>query len=320
MKRLQGRHYLAFTAMVVFFVKSPTIVEAQQASLTLSPLLTHIRQETPSLAELTFHLTNETQTPLEVTCRLVPFVVNGERGEVSYTVGSITNDTYQPLLSAFSLFDTANNPITTLVLAAKQKKSIVLKGVFDKPLNSTEYTLSLLCASNTPSIADKKNSTSTLSLGSASHIVLSVGKNQPQLQVEEFSTPYFINGNDVPFVIRVKNLSGHATEVSGEVTIQNILGQTASIKLAKTFILSHTTKRVFGEKAKDLRHESFSWHNSFPLTGSYTAKLELQTTDSATSTNAQTFFFGFPLLPLGIIFLVLFLLALIKRRLRLVAR
>ena len=217
-------------------------------------------------------------------------------------------------------------------MAPKQKKDLALTIEIPKDEVKGEYYLSLTFTSNNQNAITSNSSSATA--GIASNILLSVGPiGETKGYVEDFSTAPLIFQGPVPFTVKIKNNSDHYITPKGDITIQNMFGQTiGKVTLLPVNILSNATRRFPDSIQADINSQNYQKikalidKNEFPvavwpdkfLLGPYTANLTITLSDSGPLYKKSIIFFAFPaeylLGILVIIIIILFIILRIKQK------
>lgn len=310
-------------------VPKPTL--AQGVDVGIYPPIIQITTTPPATPRANFFIQNNSDDPLDLNIILKPFTSSDlENGQVSFD----TNQTFDDpnFLQKVQIFD-ASTPVTSVYLGPKEKKDLSMQIDIPKGEPLSDYYFSLLFVSKTGDFSNVNLSQVSAAIGT--NVLLSIGpKGKNQGEIQQFSSPFFINSGPVPFTVRVKNTSSHFLTVKGQILITNLFGQTiGKITLLPSNILSNTSRRITdnlqapGKENDFAKIQTVVLDNKYPvavwpekyLFGPYTATLTIALTDQGPTLTKQIHFFAFPLEALIsliiIILVILFIILRVKRKL-----
>lgn len=306
---------------------------AQDVNVGVYPPVFQITATPPSDIRTNFFVQNlSDKDSVDLDIAVKPFTAGDrENGEVSYQQDLSTyEDPY--IFEKMEILD-GENSVSSITLAPKQKKNLVLHIQIPKEETSSDYYFSILFISKAGDNVQLNGSQATGAI--ASNVLLSIGqKGKTEGVISDFSAPFFVEKGPVPFTVRVKNTSSHFITPKGDITIKNIFGQTiGKVDLLPVNILAGTTRRIpdslqspdkekeFGQ-IKDVVLANYYpvavWPETF-LLGPYTATLTLSLSDSGPVYVRNAYFFAFPLEALAAIFTVIlvaiFIILRVKKKL-----
>lgn len=223
-------------------------------------------------------------------------------------------------LNRIQLLDSENS-ITQFTLGPRQKKELQIKITLSENENNSDYYFSAIFVSSPKSYQSQaesnranQNSFSQISIGVASNIILSVGVNtEPSINVEEFSTPRYVEKGPVAFKIKIHNNTSKYVNPRGNLKIINMFGQTiGTIDLPQTNILSYSSRHL---GTQETLHPTILWNEKL-LFGFYEAQLTIKPALGSPEIVRTIHFSAFPLRLSLIIILTIFVLVRIIRRVR----
>jgi hypothetical protein len=304
---------------------------AQSVDLGIYPPVFQIQTTPPSSIKVPFSIQNFTDSSVDLTISLKPFTAaTSENGDISF-LNDLSSYPDPSLLGRIQVLDNGDS-INSLTLAPKQKKDLNLTVDIPKDEIKGEYYLSLTFTSGNQNTINSNSSQA--SAGITSNILLSVGPlGETKGYIEDFSAPSFVFQGPVPFTVRLRNTSDHYIVPTGDITIENMFGQTiGKVNLLPVNILSNTIRRIPDSSQSDPNSPSFAnikavvdqnpypiavWPEKF-LFGPYTATLTIALSDSGPLYKKSVLFFAFPaeylLGILLIIIVVLFITIRVKQK------
>ncbi len=156
----------------------------------------------------------------------------------------------------------------TITLEAGETKEVTVR--ITPPANAPkkDYYYSLLFISKTT-----ENEAVRTSLALASHLLIMVGNpTQPQMSIEQFSSPIFLTQGPVPFTVLLKNNGSHFVQAAATVTIHNMLNlPIAKVKTPTVHVLANSSRFMTDEESLE---NTLLWNEKYPV-GLYKAVLEV---------------------------------------------
>jgi len=323
------RLLIILSLLAAIFFSKPAF--AQSIDVGIYPPIIQITTKPPATPRANFFIQNNSTDPLDLNIVLKPFTSSDmENGQVSFD----TNQTFDDpnFLQKVQIFD-GSTPVTSVYLGPKEKKNLSMEIDIPKEEPLSDYYFSLLFVSKTGDFSNVNLSQVSAAIGT--NVLLSIGpKGKNQGEIQQFSSPFFVNSGPVPFTVRVKNTSSHYLTVKGQILITNLFGQTiGKITLLPSNILSNTSRRITDNLQAPGRENDFAkiqtvvLTNKYPvavwpekyLFGPYTATLTISLADQGPTLTKQIHFFAFPLEALIsliiIIAVISFIILRIKKRL-----
>ncbi len=300
-------------------------IEASGIKLGIYPPLIEIEAIPPAKTEATLSIMNyeEKEINLKIIYKLFkPSAL--ENGEIEFLNSEEFLKDDPLLFQRIKILD-ENEEITSITLGPKQKKDLTITTNIPKDETLSDYYFSIIFVStNNPN----NQSTQAVSVGGiATNVLLSIGeKGMAKGNIEEYSTPTFIENGPVPFTIRVKNKGNHFITPKGEILIKNLFGQTVGrVDLLAVNILSQSirmipdslqsieaTKPAYFKYQENSKPYAY-WNENF-LLGPYTATLTIALSENGPLFKKTIYFFALPLkILLGIIIAIFITVYLYKR-------
>ncbi|OGH23833.1 MAG: hypothetical protein A2698_00015 [Candidatus Levybacteria bacterium RIFCSPHIGHO2_01_FULL_42_15] len=293
-----------------FTPSSPDLIGIQSAyaesfSFEVSPAIISISEKRPFETEEEITLSNKSQQTIELDIRLSPFVPSDSTGSMTYRAAkdAFAQKPNPDILKNVQLLEN-ERPIDTLTLTPFQEKTVSLKVTIPPSEPSSDYYFSVIFLSNPPQKDEDQSATVAIG-GIATHVLLSIGPNEPTNgTIEAFSTPRFIEHGPVPFAISIINKSNHFITPKGSILIRNMFGQTVgAVGVGQTRVLANSTRVL----------PQVSFNESF-LLGPYEATLSLALSEEGPSFSRSIRFFAFPAKSFLLILASLFLLFWVRKR------
>ncbi|MDO8583142.1 MAG: hypothetical protein Q7R51_01280 [bacterium] len=273
--------------------------EASALSLSIDPPIIEIQALPPTNLTSNLTIQNKSDDEINLKIELRQFKAKEEKGELEYTASENTL-----ILKNVQILDNSI-PVTNINLTPNQQKNLALSINISKNTNISDYYFSIVFISDNTS--SPTTSASLNQLGIASNVLLSVGpKETPNIFLEEFSSPLFLEKGPVPFTVRLNNKDTHFAKPKGEILIKNMFGQTiGKLDLQAINILSDSIRAM----------QDALWKEDF-LLGLYTATLSISTADSSTIFTKSISFFAFPFQGLIVIVVIAIIVVIINSKLK----
>jgi len=310
---------LTFSIFYFMFAKFP--VFAQEVNLGVYPPIFQATTTPPSDISAPVTVYNFSDNPVDLKILIKPFIQSeSENGEVSYVSKSPTEDF---IAKNVRILDDKNE-ISGITLSAKEIKKLTLKITIPKDQSRSDYYFSVIFLSSGQEV-NTSNTSSALG-GVATNVLVSVGPQGPTNgEIKEFSAPFFLQNGPVPFTLKVLNKSDHYITPKGQILIKNMFGQTVGkIDLLPVNILLNTARFIpdyqsylTSLKNKDFKFDSKTtfWNEKF-LLGPYTANLTISLSDEGPVFKRSVFFIAFPIQGLIALVLVVFIILVIRKRIK----
>lgn len=299
--------FLILILHFAFYTLHSEKVAAATFSATVYPKTIELKAENPGRMQSQIIIENKSEETLNLDISLLVFGQSAdENGQVKY-LNSPEQDFKDPLtFQRIKIFDGANE-ITSLSLAPKQKRNLILS--VDIPPNEppADYYFSIIfVSSKNPKYQDLQTNKSEILAGIATNVLLSIGPpEKPKAQISQFQLPFFQEKGPVEFSVKITNQGNHFISPKGQIVIKNMFGQTVgSVDLPKTNVLTDSS-----------RFMPAVWPEKF-LLGPYTANLTVLASDNGLILRKTTYFIGAPVQFFGSILIVTAALAVIRKRLK----
>ena len=242
-KNFKLKIYLLFAIFYLLYAPSSY---ATSIKLGVYPPIIQIEALPPAKVESTFTVYNLSGENIDLKISLKPFTAsNQENGDVEF----ISNEQFLKddpfIFQKIKIIDPeVNKNIDYLTLGPKQKKDLTLVVDIPKDQTLSDYYFSMVFTSINNLSSEANQSTSIGAI--AINVLLSVGsKDIAKGNIEEFSTPSFVESGPVPFTIRVRNKGSHFITPRGEILIKNLFGQTVGrVDLLPVNILAQTIRSI----------------------------------------------------------------------------
>ncbi len=269
---------------------------AEGISLGVYPPILQIDSTPPAIIQAPVTIENLGDNSLNLTIDFKPFTTSDrEDGQIQYISDSEANYIDPIIFQRVKIFDPTSSlgqAITQLSLAPKQKKELIIRIDLprEEPPGDYYFSILFLTRANEPTESNSSQSVS----GIASNVLLSIGpKGKIKGEIQEFSSPLFMDKGPVPFTVRVKNTSNHFINPKGYILIKNIFGQTVGrVDLIQTNVLANTVRNMPSTDFLSEETGAF-WPEKFVL-GIYKATLTLALSDQGPILARDVLFLAFP--------------------------
>ncbi len=299
------------TTCYVLHATSIPLALAEEVSLSTSPALVRVTANPGATVEVPITIENLSSSPSTLTLSYRQFTAaDTEDGIITYIP---TDPSQEKLLRGTSIWED-DSPIASIVLAAKQKKTVKLHTVLlpDTPIR--DYYFSIIFSTEAASLpgANIENSSTYLQVHTAiaTNVLLSVGDaGKPQFAVSQFSSPPFVQHGPIAFTLNLKNTGSQLLRPQGTITVTNLFGQKiGKVSIDTVNVLAKTGRFL---SAKDYKSKNSAgslvptvlWNEQF-LLGPYTATVEVSIPGSSEKLAKTIHFFALPYNRLGAIFFV----------------
>lgn len=315
---------------------------AQQVSLGVHPPVIQIDATRPASINAPITIENNGEEPVSLDVQLRAFTASpNQDGHVQYYPLHDPRST-PPIFKKIQITENGH-PKKSISLPPGEKKQLVMHIGITKNEPITDYYFSVVFVSKQAATEADRTSSQTPA-GIATNVLLSLGPKGPTTgEIEQFSSPLFIQGGPVPFTVKIKNTSNHVLTPKGEILITNMFGQTIGrVDLLPVNILANTTRIVPDDLQFPLATPSAAtkerlekvinnWYSSneakpvalWPedfLLGPYTAQLTIALSDQGPVYRRSIYFFALPLyILIGIIMLLIigvYVLLRVRKRMR----
>ncbi len=278
--------------------------EAKALSLGIYPPIIQIRVDPPASVSTPITIENLSDETVALQIIFRPFTASeSDNGEVAYLWDKQLIFENQVRLGENIRLAENGKQVDETTLAPKQKKtlSLDLNIAKDEPLS--DYYFSILFISKDSAKATLSHS--QIQGGIGTNVLLSIGRQKPIGKILEFSAPSLPEAGPVPFTIRLQNEGTHFITAQGSISIKNMFGQTTGqIKVLPLNILADTS-----------RFQKTIWQRGIVF-GRYTAKLTIALSDKGPILVKNINFTVFPVKTLIAATIIIFILVLLKKRLR----
>lgn len=319
---------------IYYLVLTTSFARAEGLSLSASHSLLQVQAIPPADAKSPFTLENTGDSSINVQVLFKPFHASRkENGEIEYINDNEIPDSYKKIFKQIHVTD--DGIITSnFELGPKQKKNLELQFTIPKNESSSDYYFSVIFLAS-PNQEKLKNELdpvtnsneeepaplnldtntqnqnfSTINAGIALNILLSIGKNQPQGAIEEFSAPTLIKSGPVGFTVRIKNIGSRLFAPKSIILIKNVFGQTVGrVDIQPDNILPGSIRALTDSQtasnSSQLSDPKAIWPEKL-LLGPYTATLSIAISDKGPLYNQSITFLALPVqLILGIIIAII---------------
>ena len=339
--------YLLFA--ICYLPQAPAY--ADSISLSVSPSLLHVQAIPNVNSKSALSLENQGSESLKIQVLLKPFLPSGEAGQIKYFKDSDVPDSYKKILTGVHITD-QGIVTSSFDLGPQQKKNLELVATLPEANSSSDYYFSVVFLASPESLteaglaspesaqmdlsqpqpddtgtgnAPQYKNFSTLNAGIATNVLLSIGNENPQGYIDEFSAPGFLESGPVNFTVRIKNSGKQLIIPRGIIFIKNMFGQTIGrLDLAPANILADSTRTLTNYSSSNLSGSlspityglwpnKILWPEKF-LLGPYTATLNLAISDQGPIYNRSIVFFALPVpYIIGIIIFLLIAITVVIR-------
>lgn len=279
--------FLGVAASFAYFLFSINETLAAPLSLSISPPIIEIIAEAPADIKALIKLTNEANEPVSLKIKFIPFIPQGETGEVEFLNLEL------PIQNLLNVVDEKTLlPLTDLTLRPKESKNLSLHLSLPGEFEPADNYFSVVFLSRGPQSESKPlketiEAYSEILAGVATNVLLSIRNRNYQddvraLKIIEFSSPRFLQNGPVSFQVRLKNEGQHFLKPEGKILITNMFGQKiGQLDLPPGNILANSTRAY----PRVIFPETF-------LLGPYLAELKIDS--RGVETTAKTTFYAFP--------------------------
>lgn len=293
---------------ILYFQTS--FAEAEEVSLSTSPSILRIETKRGVTIDAPFRVENLSASPVNLSITYRAFTAaDSADGQVAYTV---PDDDLKQLLAGTSVWEN-DSPVSSIDLAAKQKKNLKLHIVILPNTAEKDYYFSTILSTSSipvPENFTEKDSTYLQVHGAfATNVLLSIGQTKAaKIALTDFSSPVFLQQGPVAFRVLVKNNGNRLVRPRGTIRVTNMFGQlVGKINLDEVNVLARTNRYLpagnfFTKSQKGDVVPGVLWNEAI-LLGPYTAKLELSYPDSNEKIEKTIRFFALPYNRLGAVFL-----------------
>lgn len=295
----------------------PTLAFASSFDIGIYPPLIQIRAKPKINVQTPITLENFSSESVDLNFQIKPFTAsNKENGEITYLTKNQISLEAKSIMENIKLLDNKEQ-IKTITLAPHQKRTFTLNLEIPEKVLQSDYYLSLIFQTMNKQ-SEKKTNSSTIQAGISTNLILTVGTiNSAQVEITEFSTPFFLASGPVPFTVRIKNIGKNVFRPTGSILIKNMFGQlVGKVDLLPVNILANTT-RVIPDAVSlfsDPKTYTNSWKEKF-IFGFYNATL-IVSTDNNHFINKNTYFLSFPLHYIIIFTTLIILFFIVKNRIQ----
>lgn len=268
---------------IIIFIASPPKAHAAALDLGIEPPLLQIEALPSAKIQSPITIENFADKAVELDIVIRPFKPSPkENGEILFLDASYLHPGVE--------IRENNLPITALILAPGQQKTLILHLDVNKNERPSDYYFSVVFISK-HSKSDQNNHTIS-SGGIAANVLVSIGPTEKAKgEIEEFSAPFFIEQGPVALTLRLKNTGNHMITPKGVILIENMFGQTiGKVELLPVYVLSQSIRGI----PSTFSSTKAIWYESF-LLGPYKAKLTLALSDQGPVFTRAIRFAAFPL-------------------------
>lgn len=311
--------FVIISIAIVCMLQCAKEVHANDFSLGLYPPIIQIQADVPTsiTKDITLVNASENTQSVDVSFRLFTNSPYSD-GQVSYIANSEVPSPDKDIFQKIQLLD-GDNPVNTIIIGPKQKKTYTLHVGLPKDEPPADYYFSIIFLGSNQT--NQANSSSTISAGIATNVLLSIGPKDATLgSLDEFSSPWFIQTGPVPFTVSINNFSKHFITPTGQILIRNMFGQlVGKVDLLPVNILGESSRYIPSkENVSDSNgHPAAQWTEKV-LFGPYRANIIVSLSDQGPLFTRTIYFLAMPwqYLVVGGIALVLIIVIIEKARKR----
>lgn len=299
--------------LIILLLTPVKKVLAEGISLGIKPTILQIDAQSPAEVVAPFTIYNPGEDPQELSIALRPFSsASSNDGQIApLQEGQMTGA--DPLILQKMQITDGPEVITSLTIAPKQKKDLMLHIFLPKGEPPSDYYFSLVFVSK--SILNDQSSSSSVVGGIAMNVLLSVGpKDKTTGKIAEFSTPFFVNNGPVPFTLLIENTSNHYFVPRGNLLITNMFGQLiGKINLQQANVLAHSRRYITDDSLAS--STQIIWPEKV-IFGLYKATLTVALSSDGPLFQQSIYFLAFPYQVLLGLLLAMILVAVVVMRVR----
>lgn len=278
----------------------PSSAKATNPALGVYPPIIQVKALNGAEVVAPITIVNESETSLTLAITLRGFdpSTSKKAAPVFYPAKNTPTDVSN-FLSTVQIRDN-ENPIKNINLYPKESKTLQLYFPV-KNKDAQEYYFAAVFSS-IPERQEKESTSVHISTGVSTLVFASLNERENLMPtIDTFSTDFFHSSSPIDFTLFISNTGDSFKNVSGEVSIYNMLGKkSGQIEIQPHIITANTNRELLAANNK------ISWNDEFPF-GFYTAKAVISYKNAPTVAK-ETSFLVLPLFPLLITVFVLFII------------
>lgn len=293
--------FITIIIFINFIGASPAL--AQTLSLSLWPPLLEATMQPGRSITAVYKLTNNSDRPLQITPQVYPFEPQGSSGQIKLKSSISSSGLPQPLFS----FESGQKLGQAFALPQGETKELVLKIATPKELSEKDYYYTLLFSTAEVPFENQAEGGKTGTISQiGSNLLITVSHlGQPALlgTIVEFSAPKIIDSfSAAKFNLVLENRGKNLWKPFGEIAIESLFKEKSEVELLQQNVLSYSSRQ--------LNLELFRPKIPF---GPFKAKLSLTLNEEGPSLSSETTFWYFPYKALGIIFVLVLTILLVRK-------
>lgn len=281
----------------------PAQAHADKVALGVYPPIIRVRANPKATVKVPFTVTNFSDTNITTSISLRPFQSTSRNdGSIEYYATKDIPTSESNFLNTVTIVE-ENKVIKSINLYPNESKKLEIN--YPAPETSTDHYFSIILASTT---ADSKTDSSVVRINSgiALNVLTTVeGSTSSSGSITELEAHKLILSGPAKITLKAANESNTFENVSGVITIYNMLGEkVGSLRLKQSIILANDSRYLKPELPQTASNQ-IEWNNGL-LFGVYKVKAVVQF-DQLHSATAETHFVAIPLLLLLITVVALFI-------------
>jgi len=293
--------FLVGVLVMIFF--GPTKIFARdEMAIKISPIIFRCTLEKGQKKTDSISVSNPNNFSIQVMSEVEDFIMENEEGVPKFLPRSASTGGLSSWISV---------SLEEFALAANETKDVTFTISVPKTGEPGGHYAAIFFKTRPPQ--DRSGTSLGISSRVGSLILLSVpGEISSGGKIVEFSGPKFVSRGPVNFLARFQNTGTVHYQLGGQISIYNWLGgEVGKIDLPEHIVLPDSIRRF-----------ETKWEKKY-LFGQYTAKLTMKDGEGKTQTE-ELKFFAFPwqegLVVLGIIFLILAISIIFKKKFKIVRK
>lgn len=306
------KKYLLLALLFFMFAGS---AQASDFSVGIYPPILQIDANVPVAIRKDITVVNASEDSVTLDVVFKPFQQGPyQNGQVSYIpITSVRPD--KDIFQKIQLLDENDNPVTSVTLGPKQKRSYTLHIGLPKDEPPGDYYFSVLFLSQ-DQVASANGS--AIHAGIGANVLLSVGpKDLTTGFLDEFSAPWFVQTGPVPFIVSITNTSRHFISPTGEIYIRNMFGQlVGKVDLLSVNILEQSSRFIPSKDSPANAPRPLAIWPEKVLFGPYKANIVIALSDQGPIINKSIYFFAMPIQYIIGFFVVIIILSIIAARVK----
>lgn len=309
------KKYIIILLSIAFLSCSTHKMYADDFAVGVYPPILQIQATVPTIITKNMTIVNASDHTENVQIVLRQFQqTRTNSGQITYLPATQKPSPDADLFKRVQILD-EGNPVNTLSLAPKQKKTISLRIGLPKDEPGADYYFSLIFLS--ASQVTQTINGSHIAAGIATNVLLSIGpKDATSGFLDSFTTPWFTTSGPIPFTVLVSNTSRHFVNPTGQILIRNMFGQLiGKTDILPVNVLGNSSRFMISKGDQILTHPVVLW-NEKALFGPYRANIIISLSSEGPILTKTIYFFVMPIQYIIGFFLVATLAVIIFERVR----